>query len=72
MLKQGNNLNSSQYLISAKRKFTKTDPFQNDSREFLTLDHLGKLMIKYNGGGDPIVTYSDGGETENTRVSLLT
>ena len=26
-------------------------------------------MIKYNGRGDPIVTYSDGGETENTSFS---
>ncbi|KAM3706936.1 hypothetical protein ACJW31_03G188000 [Castanea mollissima] len=41
----------------------------NDSRGFLTLDHLGKLMI--NGfGGDPFVIYS-GGETENTSVTLL-
>ena len=43
MLKQGNNLNSSQYLISAKRKFTKTDPFQNDSRGFLYPRPPGKV-----------------------------
>nr|POE67275.1 g-type lectin s-receptor-like serine/threonine-protein kinase [Quercus suber] len=47
-------------------------PISNDSRGFLTLDHLGKLMIKFDGG-DPIVIYSGTGgvETKNTSVTLL-
>ncbi|KAL0003705.1 hypothetical protein SO802_011266, partial [Lithocarpus litseifolius] len=104
MLKQGNVLNSSQYLVSAKQRFTlgffslyygdkknsylgiwytnysenivwianRNRPISDDSRAFLTLDHLGKLMIKFDGG-DPIVIYSGtgGAETENTSVTLL-
>ena len=46
-------------------------PISDDSRAFLTLDHLGKLMINSSGfGGDPLVIYS-GGETENTSATLL-
>ena len=110
-LKQGDVLNSSQYLVSAKWNFTlgffkptsyydenninnksiylgiwytnyennrsvwignRDRPISNDSRGFLTLDHLGKLMIKFDGG-DPIVIYSGtgGAETKNTSVTLL-
>ena len=106
-LKQGDVLNSSQYLVSAKQRFTlgffsltsdyddnKSDsylgiwftnyeqnrsvwianrnrPFSNDSRAFLTFDHLGKLMINSCGFGvNTFVIYS-GGETENTSVTLL-
>ncbi|KAK7836411.1 g-type lectin s-receptor-like serine/threonine-protein kinase [Quercus suber] len=97
-IKQGDVLNSSQYLVSANRKFTlgyfkptsqyknnsyfaiwytnvtdntvwignRDRPISNDSTAFLTLDHLGKLMINSSGfGGDPFVIYS-GGQTENT------
>ncbi|KAK4598780.1 hypothetical protein RGQ29_016008 [Quercus rubra] len=104
-LKQGDVLNSSQYLVSAKQRFTlgffsptsyygdkknsylgiwytnytenivwianRNRPISDDSRAFLTLDHLGKLMINSSGfGGDPFVIYS-GGETENTSATLL-
>ncbi|KAK7831691.1 G-type lectin S-receptor-like serine/threonine-protein kinase At1g67520 [Quercus suber] len=114
-LKQGDVLNSSQYLVSAKRNFTlgffkptsyyddnnnnnnnnnkriylgiwytnygnnrrvwignRDRPISHDSRGFLTLDHPGKLMIKFDGG-DPIVIYSGTGgvETKNTSVTLL-
>ena len=110
-LKQGDVLNSSRYLVSAKWNFTlgffkptsyydenninnksiylgiwytnyennrsvwignRDRPISNDSRGFLTLDHLGKLMIKFDGG-DPIVIYSGtgGAETKNTSVTLL-
>ncbi|KAM4110378.1 hypothetical protein ACB094_03G190800 [Castanea mollissima] len=106
MLKQGDVLKSSQYLNSAKQRFTlgffspayygvnennsylaiwyynytesravwvanRNRPFSRDSSAFLTLAHLGKLVINSSGfGGDPFVIYS-GGETENTSVTLL-
>nr|POF25942.1 g-type lectin s-receptor-like serine/threonine-protein kinase [Quercus suber] len=106
-LKQGDVLNPSQYLVSAKQRFTlgfvsptsyygvnknnsylaiwytnytesrvvwvanRNKPISHNSSAFLTLDHLGKLMINSSGfGGDPFVIYS-GGETENTSVTLL-
>nr|POE62310.1 g-type lectin s-receptor-like serine/threonine-protein kinase [Quercus suber] len=102
-IKQGDVLNSSQYLVSANRKFTlgyfkptsqyknnsyfaiwytnvtdntvwignRDRPISNDSTAFLTLDHLGKLMINSSGfGGDPFVIYS-GGQTENTISDTL-
>ncbi|KAK7836859.1 g-type lectin s-receptor-like serine/threonine-protein kinase [Quercus suber] len=104
-LKQGDVLNPSQYLVSAKQRFTlgffsptsyygvnknnsylaiwytnytesrvvwvanRNKPISHNSSAFLTLDHLGKLMINSSGfGGDPFVIYS-GGETENTSLS---
>uniref|UniRef100_A0A7N2LBX3 Receptor-like serine/threonine-protein kinase n=1 Tax=Quercus lobata TaxID=97700 RepID=A0A7N2LBX3_QUELO len=104
-LKQGDVLNSSQNLVSAKQRFTlgffsltsyygdkknsylgiwytnytenkvwianRNRPISDDSRAFLTLDHLGKLMINSSGfGGDPFEIYSGGG-TESTSVTLL-
>ncbi|KAF3945278.1 hypothetical protein CMV_028337 [Castanea mollissima] len=110
-LKQVDVLNSSQYLVSAKRNFTLgffkptsyyddnnnnnkriylgiwytnygnnrpvwignlDRPISNDLRGFITLDHLGKLMIKFDGG-DPIVIDSGTGGVEaiNTSVTLL-
>ncbi|XP_075658273.1 G-type lectin S-receptor-like serine/threonine-protein kinase CES101 isoform X3 [Castanea sativa] len=104
-LTQGDVLNSPQYLVSAKQRFTlgffsptsydgdkknsylgiwytnytenivwianRNRPISDDSIAFLTLDHLGKLMINSSGfGGDPFVIYS-GGETENTSATLL-
>ena len=103
-LNQGDVLNSSQYLVSAKRKFTlgffnppydlsknylgiwytnfrgnrsvwianRDGPISNGSGLFLTLDHLGKLMINPTGfEGDPFVIYSGGGETQNTSIVTL-
>ena len=104
-LKQGDVLNSSQYLVSAKQRFTlgffsptyygdkknsylgiwytnytenkvwianRNRPISDDSRAFLTLDHLGKLMINSSGfGGDPFVIYF-GGETKNTSATYST
>ena len=105
-LKQGDVLNSSQYLVSTKRKFTwgffnptydqdssknylgiwytnsrgnrsvwianPDGPISNSSRLFLTLDHLGKLMINSTGfGGNPFVICSGGGETQNTGIVTL-